>query len=178
MTVMRSLVLAVIAAFAVPALACDFKYDPVSMVQYYRAEGWSLPGIEDSPLAPVGTYGLPGAPPIPGFEARVVRHEIPNIVTFPAQEFGLNGARQRMRAMQVKANILPWVTSGRTVAYSYGLIPVNAHRKKGKWVIDVEAGCIFDATFIDDKGDGVFRIQVPGPFTADLVPAWAMAKTD
>jgi hypothetical protein len=169
-------VLAFVAVFAVPAWACDFKYDPVSAVQYYRAAGWNLPGIEDSPLAPTDTYGLPSALPIPGFEVRVIRHEIPNIVTFPAQKFSLNGARQKMRAMQVEARILQWVTNGRTVAYSYGLIPVNAHRKDGKWVIDVEAGCIFDATFIDDKGDGVYRVLVPDRFTADLVPSWARAK--
>lgn len=171
-------VLAFVAVFAIPALACDFRYDPVSLISYYRAEGWSLPGIEGTPLAPTETYGLPGAPPIPGFEAQIIRHEIPNVVNFPAQEFTLNGARQRMRATQVEARILRWVTGGRTVAYSYGLTPVTAHRKNGKWFIDAEAACIFEATFIDDKGDGVFRVQVPGPFGANLVPSWAMAKKD
>jgi hypothetical protein len=175
---MRCLVLSLIALFAAPAFACDFKYDPVSIHQYYRADGWNLPGIEDNPSARVDASGLPSAPPIPGFEARIIRHESPNVVIFPAQEFTLNGTRQKMQAAQVKAGILRLVASGRTVAYSYGLTPVNAHRENGKWVIDAEAGCIFEATFIDDKGDGVFRIQVPGPLTADLVPSWATAKKD
>ena len=62
---------------------------------------------------------------------------------------------------------------GRVAAYSFGLVPVEAHRKGGKWVIDSTAACIFYATFIDDKGDGVFRVLVPAPFTAEVVPGWA-----
>lgn len=44
------------------------------------------------------------------------------------------------------------------IAYAPGLIPVTAHRKNGKGIVASEPGCIFYATFIDDKGDGVFRI--------------------
>jgi hypothetical protein len=46
----------------------------------------------------------------------------------------------------------------------------------GKWDVESELGCIFTATFIDDKGDGVFRILVPGGLTAGLIPHWAKPK--
>ena len=105
---------------AVPGvLACDFKYDPVSITQFYRAEGWALPGIEDNPLAPLETHGLP----------------------------------------------------------RFQLIPA-AHQDQGKWIIDSEAACVFDVTFIDDRGDGIFRVMVHGPFPPDRVPSWARAEGD
>ena len=100
-------------------------------------------------------------------------HASPYIVQFPAQEFVLNGVRERMHAIQVKATIIRWEVGKHVVAYSYGLIPVVAHRHNGKWIVENELGCIFYATFIDDKGDGVFRVLVPASLTADLIPSWA-----
>src|SRR5882724_10379737 len=97
-------------------------------------------------------------------------------VDFPAQDSVLNGAPRRMRAIKAQVNIARWVTHGRAVAYSYSLIPVAAHRADDKWIIDSIAACIFFATFIDDKGDSVFRVLVPDRFTADLVPTWAKPK--
>jgi hypothetical protein len=130
-------------------MACEFEYDPASSPQYYRQDGWVLPGVADQP---------------------------PYIVEFPAQEFVLNGARKRMRPMLVKATILPRRMRGRVAAYSYTMIPVAAHRVNGKWVMDAEAACIFTATFIDNKGDGVFRVLVAGDFTPELIPRWARPK--
>jgi len=43
-------------------------------------------------------------------------------------------------------------------------------------MVESEMACVFTATFIDDKGDGVFRVLVPGPFTPDLVPRWAKSQ--
>ena len=167
--------LAVLLAVAPAALACSFRYDPASIPKYYRAEGWVLPGAKDfNPTATPQPYGNPRTDRIPGAEAQLLPHdEYPYIVEFPAQEFRLNGARQRMRPTQAKTNIVRWKVDEHVVAYSYGLIPVTAHRANGKWVVDSEAACIFTATFVDDKGDGVFRILVPGAFTQDLVPLWA-----
>jgi hypothetical protein len=176
---MRYFVAAVFVVIAVPIVfACDFKYDPVSVTQFYRSEGWALPGIEDNPLAAVETYRLPRFLSIPGAKPQVIRHEFPYIVGFPAQDFELKGARQKMRAAQMKVSIVRWVIYSRIVAYSYGLTPVTAHQDKNKWVIDSEAACIFDVTFIDDKGDGIFRVMVHGPLASDLVPSWARAKKD
>ena len=79
--------------------------------------------------------------------------------------------------MQAKATLLRWEVNGHVVAYSYGLTPVRARRHKGNWVVESEAGCVFYATFIDDKGDGIFRTLVPSVFTPDLVPKWAKAPT-
>ena len=171
-------VFALFALFAIQAFACDFQYDPVSATRYYRQEGWKLPGADASVMlsAPTNLSGLP----IPKERIPEAGFEIINagVVEFPAQQFQLDGAKQRMRAAHYGARILKWTINSRTVAYSYGLIPVTAHREKGEWVVDSEAGCIFDATFIDDKGDGVFRVMVPGPFAANLVPSWARAKTN
>ena len=106
----------------------------------------------------------------------VTHDESPYIAEFPAQEFVLKGSRQRMRASLVKATIVRWQVEKRAVAYSYTMIPVMAHRKDGKWIVDAEAACIFWATFLDDKGDGVFRVLVPTPFAAELIPLWAKKK--
>jgi hypothetical protein len=70
-----------------------------------------------------------------------------------------------MRPQPAKATIVRWKLYRHVVAYSYTLIPVAAHRAGGKWVVDSEAACVFTATFIDDKGDGVFRVLVPVALT-------------
>lgn len=152
------------------AFACEFHYDPASTPQYYRSEGWKLPGA-------AGTRGLSQPTSMGDAKAYLVTPgESPYIAAFPAQEFALNGSRQRMRASLVKATIVRWEVAGRAVAYSYSMIPVMAHRKDGKWIVDAVAACIFWATFVDDKGDGIFRVLVPAPFAADLVPLWARRK--
>ena len=160
--------------FSPTVLACDFQFSPATSPQFYREQGWILPGTTDfNPRATPRSYGAPMGQ-VPGAKARLLSHdEDPYIVDFPAQEFIVDGARQRMHSIQVKATIVRWDVGDRVVAYSYGLIPVVAHRKNGKWVVTSEMACIFDATFIDDKGDGVFRVLVRGVLTSDLVPPWA-----
>jgi hypothetical protein len=106
--------------------------------------------------------------------AQLLPHdEDPYIIEFPAQEFVLNGARQKMRPLQVKATIVRWKIGEQVIACSYGLSPVTAHRVSRKWKIESEWACIFTATFIDDTGDGVFRVLVLGGLREDLVPRWA-----
>jgi len=176
---MRSIgVLVLLLLFSPVLLACEFEYSPAAIPQFYRAEGWTLPGARDfNPRATAQIYGGPIHGPIPGATARRLQHdEYPYIIEFPAQEFVLDGARKRMHSMQVKASIVRWDVGERVVAYSYRLIPVVAYRKNGKWVIASEAACIFDATFIDDKGDGVFRVLVRGALTPGLVPHWAKPR--
>jgi len=166
--------------FAVPGAfggGCHFEYDPISVPTYYRSEGWTLPGIADlNPSAEPQLSELPSVNPIPGANTEVLLHEYPYIVEFPAQEFVLNGSRQRMRPAQVKVTIVRWKVDGHIVAYSYGLIPVKARKVGGKWHVLTELGCIFTVTFIDDKGDGLFRVLVPDSLTADLIPGWARSK--
>jgi hypothetical protein len=104
---LRHLILAVFAVFAVPVFACNFTYDPVSTPQYYRAEGWKLPGTDDVNLSPkLDTYGAttPGGS-IPGAVAEVLRHESPYVVEFPEQQFLLNGKKQKMGSAMVMVNI-------------------------------------------------------------------------
>jgi hypothetical protein len=161
-------------ALTIPAaFACEFQYDPVSTPQYYREEGWSLPGTKAFNSSTVHRDQSSPTESIGGAVGQALVHESPNVVNFPAQEFLLKGMRQRMRAAQLQVNIVRWVMHGRTIAYSYSLIPVAAHRENGKWIIDSMAACIYFATFIDDKGDGVFRVLVPDRFTAELGPLWA-----
>jgi hypothetical protein len=106
--------------------------------------------------------------------AQLLPHdENPFIIAFPAQQFVLNGGRQKMRSLQAKAVVVCWMMDSHIIAYSYSLIPVTAHRVHGQWKVESELMCIFTATFIDDKGDWVFRALVPGPLTADFVPSWA-----
>jgi len=67
--------------------------------------------------------------PIRGAVAEVLWHnEDPYIVEFPAQEFVLDGSRQRMRPVQVKASIVRWKSHGHVIAYSYSMIPVKAYK--------------------------------------------------
>jgi hypothetical protein len=167
-----------LAAPAALAGECHFEYDPISLPTYYRTEGWVLPGITDfNPSATPRLAELPSIKPVPGAVAELLPHdEYPYIIEFPAQEFVLNGARQKLRSAQVKVGMVRWKVDGHIIAYSYGLIPVTARRVNGKWDVQSEAGCIFTATFIDDRGDGVFRILVPGSLTTDLIPRWAKPK--
>ncbi len=164
----------VLLLFSPAVLACDFQYSPVAVPQYYRTEGWKLLGITDfDTRESANSYGAPISKPIPGATAYLLPHAPPYIVEFPEQQFVLNGVRERMHATKVKATIIRWQVDKHVVAYSYGLIPVVAHRNHGKWIVDDEMACIFFATFIDDKGDGVFRLLVPTTLSADLIPLWA-----
>jgi hypothetical protein len=173
---MRPLAFLIASLIVAPAgFSCDFQYDPASVPTYYRPEGWSLPGVTDfNPKATPRIYGAPQLTQIPGAASQLLPHnEDPYIIAFPAQKFVLNGGRRKIRSLQAKAVVVRWMMDGHIIAYSYGLIPVTAHRVLGRWIVENELGCIFTATFIDDKGDGVFRALVPGPLTAHLVPRWA-----
>jgi hypothetical protein len=147
-------------------------------MDYYRAEGWKLPGVADA-VDPAVTHIYP--PPalwgqVPGAVAQLLQHEYPYIIEFPAQDFEFNGARKRLRRLVTKATIVRWKVGEQVVAYSYNLIPLEAHRKRGRWVVEAEMGCIFPATFIDDRGDGVFRLLVQRGLTPDLLPDWAKRR--
>ena len=158
---------------------CGFRFDPASLPHYYRAEGWQLPGTTDfktSAMPHISGVPLPRRP-IPGVVFQLLPHDDPFVIRFGEQVFDLNGAHYRMRSLIAKATVIRVMIDGKVVAYSYGLAPVSAERKNGKWMVHSEGGCEFEATFIDDKGDGVFRLLVPGAFTQDLIPAWAKPPT-
>ena len=157
------------------AQGCGFHYDPIATPQYYRASGWALPGTSDfktSTTPPTSILAMIGK--IPGTVAEtLLLDESHDVIELPAQEFVQDGARKKMRAAQFKAGIVRWEVEGHVIAYSYILVPAEAHRTNGKWQIDAEAACIFTGTFVDDVGDGVFRLLVPGTLKADLIPRWA-----
>jgi len=161
------------------AICCEFKYDPASVPRFYREDGWSLPGIEnDDPHLKADMYGLPRLDvlnQVAGLKVHVLRRDEDHyVVRFPEQVFSLSDQHNRMRSMLAKAIIVRWEIDSKIVAYTYGLIPIEkAYKKKGQWVYEGELGCIFYGTFVDDRGDGVFRTLVPGSLTPDLMPAWA-----
>ena len=162
----------VLALGASAARACNFEYDPISVQQYYREQGWTLPGIKHLPASgrrSAGNYGLTREP-VPGLGA--------NIVEFPPQEFIVQGGRKKMRAMQARVRVVRWMMNGRTVGYAYELSPVMARRVQGEWVVEGALACDFWATFVDDKGDGVFRVLAPVAFRDELVPLWAKRRED
>jgi hypothetical protein len=176
---MKSAALCLLLLTSIPLMAgeCGFSYNPTAQVTYVRAEGWDLPGIGDFSPQAKPPYGLPSLNPIPGVTNRVLAHdEYPYIAKWPAVDFVLNGEKKRMRTIQTQMTVVQREFDGKVFAYTYGLIPVSARRVNGKWVIDSMAGCIFDVTFIDDKGDGIFRILTPGKLTTDMIPDWVTRK--
>lgn len=171
--------------------ACDFQTKPAAVHQYYRSDGWMLPPVERGKLtAPVTSSGPgpssaalkfgPGL--VPGLTTRVIIHDAtavePNIFEIPQQDFEQDGKRGIMSSqlMAIDSMIWRYDVDGAVVAYTVGLTPIDAHREKGKWKIDSEVACTFYATFVDDSGDGVFRLLIPGWMKPDLIPQWALKR--
>ncbi len=97
---------------------------------------------------------------VPGVRALLVpQREYPFIVRFPAQVFMLDGKPKAMHPIQART----------------GIIRLEMNGKDGAWKIDSEAACVFNTTFIDDTGDGVFPTLVPAMLNPSLVPAWVKA---
>ena len=176
------------------AQACDFHTEPAALTQFYRSQGWKLPEIaEDKLSAPINFQGsfprdwwkrtsLPMLGPIPGLTIRIITHQgsesNPNVFEIPRQEYGQDGEHRVMSSQSMAFDhwIYRYDVDGKVVAYNFRLTPVEGHWAKGKWIEDAEAACEFNATFVDDKGDGVFRILLPGVLTPDLVPQWALDR--
>jgi hypothetical protein len=178
---MRGFVITLVAllALATASLGCNFRYGPVAEQQFIRAEGWDLPGLDDvKPVEHPNALGLPMLHKIPGVTMRMLTHNEPYIIYFPNGNFLLNGIRQRLHPDLVKARIVRFEINGRNFAYSYGLTPVIAHQEADKWVVDDEMLCTYTGTFIDDKGDGVFRVFVLGSLMPEMIPAWAKRLPD
>lgn len=180
---MRNLVFAVaaICLWSVGLVACDFHYGPASTPRYYREQGWMLPGIHaDTPRGKIIEYGIPPLSPVLGSvpSARAIlipRDQDQYVIEFPEQVFSLDADRKRMARILAKAVIVRWEMNGKIVAYTYSLIPIKkAYKRHGKWRYEGELACIFYGTFIDEKGDGVFRTLVPDTLQPEYIPSWAM----
>jgi hypothetical protein len=175
------------------AQACDFKTEPAARTLLYRGEGWKMPALEHGKLsAPISfpaSYSYKdwkvGAVPIPGVAVRVILFEAgerdaseSGLFEIPRQEFEQDGKRRVMPSQYM--GVTRWVyrydVEGRVIAYTFGFSPVYAHGKGDQLKVDAEVSCVFDTTYVDDKGDGVFRILLPGGLTPDALPQWALDR--
>jgi hypothetical protein len=172
------------------AHACDFYTEPAALTQLYRSQGWKLPEINGTVSPPIRfeqsypKYWQGITTPIPGVTARVVLHESsessPNVFEIPRQEYEQDGKHRVMPSQHAEFDrwVYRYDVDGKVVAYTFRLNPVEGHWVKGKWTTDNMAACDFSATFVDDKGDGVFRILLPGQLTPEFVPQWARRRAD
>jgi hypothetical protein len=183
---MKSLALVVTAVCILNSglVACDFRYNPAATPRYYREQGWMLPGIHDgSSHGKAIEYGIPPLSPVlksfPGAKAILIPRDRDHyVISFPEQVFSLGTDRKRMEPLLAKAVIIRWEINGKIVAYSYSLIPIKkAFKRHGDWVYEGELACIFYGTFIDEKGDGVFRTLVPDTLRPEYIPLWATPPT-
>jgi hypothetical protein len=170
------------------AQACNFHTEPAALTQLYRSQGWKLPEISGAVSPPIRfeesypKYWQGPTAPIPGLTARVIHHESsegkPNVFEIRRQEYEQEGKHRVMSSQYAEFDrwIYRYDVDGKVVAYTFRLTPVEGHWIKGKWITDDMAACDFNATFVDDKGDGVFRILVSGGLTPDLVPQWALDR--
>jgi len=151
------------------AVACSFQTSPISTERYYRSEGWSLPGIADGKLS-----SAQRDPALPGVRWRNVSYDERYVAQFAAQDFDRDGKRARMASQRMLLqSLVRYEADGKPMAYTYVFTPVEARRVGKKWIIEAEALCVFHATFVDEKGDGVFRLLVTTDMRPELVPAWA-----
>jgi hypothetical protein len=128
---------------------CGFIGKPVAANEWYRSEGWSLPGVADAKqVAPVNitlngeAFNWPA-----GVELAALIHPKKYVVSFPAALFETGGAKQIMSARRLQLGYLyRWEFHGNVYAYSYELIPRDL-------------GCLFSIDLVDDRGDGVFRVM-------------------
>lgn len=159
----------------VPA-QCHFEAVPVAASVWYRSTGWNMPGVNYHPrsLKPrsdivfmpvtVKDEGMrPGLPDGVTVSATVS----PFSAHFPEAVFAENGISKKMLARTVDVKVIyRWEIHGRPYAYSYTLIPRDLL-------------CFFTVDFMDDKGDGIFRVMTsPGHAAITLrapppVPEWA-----
>ena len=151
-----------------PALEHGELSAPISFPASYSFKDWKF-----------------GPVPIPGVTVRVILFKSSDrdatesgLFEFPRQEFEQDGKHRVMplQYMGVTRWVYRYDVGGKVIAYTFGFSPVVAHRVGGGLEVDGEVGCVFDSTFIDDNGDGVFRILSPGDLTPGAVPQWAFDR--
>jgi len=152
---MRTMLAAIMVCFwSFPILAqCHFVAEPAALTNWYRSEGWELPGVKNGKIiGPIKMIindkhvDLPDRITV----SRIV-HPKNYRVSFPAAMFEEGGKTKTMQARTLSLNgLFRWEINGKPYAYSYDL-----------WPDDVM--CTFSVDLIDDKGDGIFRVMVtPG----------------
>ena len=151
------------------AAACGVNSEPIAALQWYREAGWHLPDLK-------GTWSAPAAAGswLPGVTVRTltVRKQV---LEFAPEEFVVDGERRRTQHhLEVLARnfLVRYEMNGRVFAYVYPLTTVRARRQGKNWKILATAACEASVTYVDDRGDGVFRRLAPNGLSPELIPQW------
>ena len=134
---------------------CGFAIVPAADNNWFRSEGWPIPGLSDAKgFAAIhrtnddkpDDFAWPE-----GVTVTWVAHDKSYEVQFPEAVFEENGSRKRMLPRQFALySMLRWQMNGVTYAYSYELGPHDV-------------ACTSSVDLIDDRGDGKFRRMIsPG----------------
>ena len=159
------LVLGCACAFACRA-QCGFHIEPAAESGWFRAEGWTTPGVADAKWARVVRKTADGKEQSVGLPAGIsvsmaVHDHGPNHgydVWFPDSLFSTEGIEKRLKAARfLLYELVRWEMDGKVYAYSYLLGPYDV-------------ACTASVDLIDDKGDGKFRWMVPGGHTLIVPP--------
>ena len=160
------------------AAACGVNSEPIAALQWYREAGWHLPDLKGTwsttataggwrPAAAAGSW-------LPGVTVRTltVRKQV---LEFAPEEFVVDGERRRTQHhLEVLARnfLVRYEMNGRVFAYVYPLTTVRARRQGKYWKILATAACEASVTYVDDRGDGVFRLLAPNGLSPELIPQW------
>jgi|SRR5271165_515431 len=134
---------------------CGFAIVPAAASNWYRNEGWQVPGLADAKGFANVHRTVDGKPQDwvwpEGISVTWVAHDKDYDVQFPDAIFDDNGSQKRMLPRRFKLySMLRWEMNGTPYAYSYELGPYDV-------------GCTASIDIIDDRGDGKFRLMTsPG----------------
>jgi len=162
------------------AAQCGFKSEPVAERHWYRSEGWKLPGIDSGSKPIPVNFNMKARFWSEGMTASVIQLSEPYVV-FPGGVFEEDGKAMKTEARTLavaRGWVKRWEINGKVYAYSYTLHDVRGSWIKGKFVLR-EGGllCMFSVAFVDDKGDGVFRLMTnahPDFAHPPALPEWAL----
>jgi hypothetical protein len=141
---------------------CGFAIVPAADKNWYRNEGWQIPGLADAKgFAEIHrtTDGKPKDWVWPeGISVTWVAHDKDYDVQFPDAIFDEGGSRKRMLPRRFKLySMLRWEMHGTPYAYSYELGPYDV-------------GCTASVDIINERGDGKFRLMVSPGHTLMVPP--------
>ncbi|HVT97231.1 MAG TPA: hypothetical protein VHE33_06960 [Acidobacteriaceae bacterium] len=156
---------------------CGFFSKPITGFNWYRAEGWPTPGVDDAKSIVPLTINRKGMPLIidgrdvnwpEGITVSRLTHEKDYHLVFPSVIFQEDGQRKQMQPAGFSlVALLRWEVHGKPYALTYS-------------VLSDTVACGFSMDLIDDVGDGKFRqMQSSNRMTIGFppLPVWANRPT-